>query len=178
MAYGLLEADDTIIALWRLWFNGRKLCPVLTRVSTLVLQPGHVISEKIESTELHICYSTLFTITVGCIIISMALIIIVLFCHHHNMFVMANKMGNPLLAVVVAGMLKRCFSPDGVFWGGIIGAVCGVVTVLTLTNLALHYYAVANLAVTIGAIFLRNAGRINRSFHHQILQPGEDNRAG
>ncbi|QSH40179.1 sodium/solute symporter [Lentisphaerota bacterium ZTH] len=115
-----------------------------------------LISERVRSSELHIRFSTLFTIIVGTVIIIMALLFIVLFGRHHNIFVLANKiingMGSPLLAVVAAGMLKRRFTPDGVFWGGVCGTVCSVITVLVISNLALHYYAVVNLGLTFSFI--------------------------
>jgi SSS family transporter len=82
-----------------------------------------------------------------------------------SVFEIANKivngLGSPLLALFVAGWLgPRLTNARGVFWGGLVGAALSVAVSFGMTNLALHYYAVVNLLVTLALclIFSRFAG--------------------
>ena len=116
----------------------------------------------------HIRYSVYFSVIIGALIIVLAESFIIIFGHHHSIFVIFNKvinaLGSPLLALVILGMLKRRPGANSVFWGGIGGTIFSVCTSLFVHNLALHYYAVANLAATFAFVYILDffRGKKNR----------------
>lgn len=74
-----------------------------------------------------------------------------------TIFEIANKIinafGSPLLALFLLGMFSRRANAPGMLIGGILGAAwCAFVSV-SVTNLALHYYAVVNLAGTLALCY-------------------------
>lgn len=60
-----------------------------------------------------------------------------------------NGVGSPLLALMCLGMFSRTCNARGAWLGGIIGIGCSLAISLGWTGLALHYYAVTNLGVTL-----------------------------
>ncbi len=60
-----------------------------------------------------------------------------------------NGLGSPLLAMVLVAMWRRGITARGLVAGGICGFLAGALLVVFVTNLALHYYAVVNLLLTI-----------------------------
>ncbi len=75
--------------------------------------------------------------------------------HLGGLFAVANRvingLGAPLLAIMVLGMFSRRVNAAGMFAGGIIGAAASVAVSFGVEGLALHYYAVANFALTAAA---------------------------
>lgn len=65
-----------------------------------------------------------------------------------------NGMGAPLLALVLTGMFNPRANSAGTFTGGLLGAILALCSCLRLHNLALHYYALLNLAATLAACHL------------------------
>jgi Na+/proline symporter len=110
------------------------------------------------STRTHMRYSVYFSVLFGILIISLAEFFIVVFGHQQSIFVMVNKVingfGSPLLTLVVLGMVKRRPAADSVFWGVLIGALFSISTGFWLERLALHYYAVLNLLVTLALCYV------------------------
>ena len=70
-----------------------------------------------------------------------------------TVFVVVNKVihgfGGPLLAIALLGMFSRSANGAGMLWGGALGAALSVVLTFSVHHLALHYYALANLLLTI-----------------------------
>ena len=70
-----------------------------------------------------------------------------------SIFEIANKIingfGSPLLAVFILGLFSRRANSRGMFFGGLLGACWSAYVSFTVENLALHYYAVVNLAGTL-----------------------------
>jgi Na+/proline symporter len=70
-----------------------------------------------------------------------------------SVFEIANKiingLGSPLLALFVLGMFSRRANAVGVLCGGVLGLLGSAYVSLYVENLALHYYAVVNLAGTL-----------------------------
>lgn len=60
-----------------------------------------------------------------------------------------NALGSPLLALFLLGMFSRRANAPGMLIGGMLGTAWCVFVSFTVTNLALHYYAVVNLAGTL-----------------------------
>ena len=88
---------------------------------------------------------------------------------NNTLFVILNKtvnaIGTPLLAMMLCIFWKK-ISAAALFYGGIAGIVLTVLSGFLLHNLALHYYAVLSLAVTLGAtglvqLFCRKTERIS-----------------
>ncbi|MBW2592798.1 MAG: sodium/solute symporter [Deltaproteobacteria bacterium] len=75
-----------------------------------------------------------------------------------SIFEIANKvingLGSPLLAIFVLGMFSRRANSNGVLWGGLSGALISIYISFNVTRLALHYYAVVNLLVTLAAAYV------------------------
>lgn len=69
-----------------------------------------------------------------------------------------------LLAVLLLGMFSRRANAVGMLIGGVVGAAWSLAAPFLLTNLALHYYAMINLLVTLGACygFSLLAGRLGQ----------------
>jgi len=74
-----------------------------------------------------------------------------------TIFEIANKvingLGSPLLALVLLGLFRRGLTSAGMLSGGIAGILASVAISGGVTHLALHYYAVANLLVTVGLCY-------------------------
>ena len=64
-----------------------------------------------------------------------------------------NSLGSPLLALLLLGMFSRRSNAPGMLIGGAVGAAWSVAAPLLIKNLSLHYYAVVNLLVTLGACY-------------------------
>jgi Na+/proline symporter len=97
----------------------------------------------------------------GVLATGMALGFIPLFGRHAALFPMVNKvlngMGSPLLALILAALLSRRANAPGAFWGGLAGALLSAWTSFGVGGLALHLYAVINLAATWALIALASA---------------------
>jgi len=92
-----------------------------------------------------------------------------------SIFEIANKivngLGSPLLALFLIGMFSRRATSWGMLVGGLLGAALSAAVSLTVQNLALHYYAVANLIITSAlcyAFSLIDHGRGNRPSPSQL----------
>jgi SSS family transporter len=64
-----------------------------------------------------------------------------------------NGMGSPLLALFVLGLFSRRTNTLGALAGGLLGTLASMYTCFTVESLALHYYAVMNLLVTMALIY-------------------------
>jgi SSS family transporter len=140
-----------------------------------------LISKQTQTPEFHIRYSIAFTLIIGATVIMMAESFVYIFGHHHNIFVMANKvingMGSPLLAIVVLGMIKRSkVNASGMFWGGIIGTAWSAYTALGLQGLALHYYAVLDFVGTLSACYLMSFATSEYRHFKKTVQQRPDKR--
>jgi Na+/proline symporter len=75
-----------------------------------------------------------------------------------SIFEIANKilnaLGSPLLAIFLLGMFSKRANRRGVFWGGLIGMILSATISLSVKQLALHYYAVVNLGLTMLLAYL------------------------
>jgi len=95
------------------------------------------------------------TAVLGCVSISIAFMLIPLTAAAGGLFMMVNRVvnaiGSPLLALFLLGMFFRRANARGVFYGGIIGFAASILISLLVKPLALHYYAVLNLLVTLVA---------------------------
>ena len=94
----------------------------------------------------------------GVVCTSLGLLLVPLVGHARSLFVIVNQvinaLGSPLLALFIAGIYCRRVNSSGAFWGGLIGFVFSVCFSLMYNGIALHYYAVVNLLVSIGVIYL------------------------
>ncbi len=68
-----------------------------------------------------------------------------------------NGVGSPLLAIILLGMFSQRCNARGAWVGGGIGAVASLVISFGWEGLSLHYYAVANLIVTLLACAIASA---------------------
>ena len=93
------------------------------------------------------------TIVIGLISTFLALMLIPLFGKTNSLFMIVNKLinglGSPLLALILLGMFSRRVNAPGMFYGGIIGTIASFAVSLFFRPLALQYYAVLNLCVSI-----------------------------
>ncbi len=64
-----------------------------------------------------------------------------------------NAMGGPLLALFLAGLLSRRANRRSALAGALLGALASTYICVAVEPLALHYYVVANLAVTLAVIW-------------------------
>jgi SSS family transporter len=75
----------------------------------------------------------------------------------NSLFMIVNKLinglGSPLLALFLLGMFTKQGNASGAFYGGIIGFVLSAFISLGIKNLALQYYAVANLLLSFSLCF-------------------------
>ncbi len=98
------------------------------------------------------------TLTFGIVCTLLGLLLVPLVGHTKSLFVIVNQivnaLGSPLLALFIAGIYLRCSNASGAFWGGICGFVFSVLFSLFYNGLALHYYAVVNLIITLIFIFI------------------------
>ena len=94
-------------------------------------------------------FRTVFSLALGLAAIGLAFVAGQL----GTFFVVVNKVihgfGGPLLAIALLGMFSRSANGPGMLWGGALGAVVSVVLTFTVRHLALHYYALANLLLTL-----------------------------
>ncbi|MBQ9338305.1 MAG: sodium/solute symporter [Lentisphaeria bacterium] len=93
------------------------------------------------------------TLAIGMLVTVLALTLIPLTARHHSLFALINKfinaLGSPLLAMMLLAMFSRRVNAAGMFWGSLGGFVSCLVISFTVRALALHYYAVVDLAVTV-----------------------------
>ncbi len=68
-----------------------------------------------------------------------------------------NGVGAPLLALIVLGMFSRGGNARGAWIGGWIGTIASLAISFGWDGLALHYYAVANVLVTLAACRIASA---------------------
>ena len=68
-----------------------------------------------------------------------------------------NGVGSPLLALMLLGMFSRSANARGTWIGGLIGIAASLVISFGWDGLALHYYAVVNLLVTLAACLIASA---------------------
>ncbi len=68
-----------------------------------------------------------------------------------------NGIGSPLLALMLLALFSRRCTARGAWIGGWIGAVSSLAISFGWAGLALHYYAVANLLVTLAACLIASA---------------------
>lgn len=78
-----------------------------------------------------------------------------------ELFAVVNRiihgLGSPLLALFLLGMFSKRTGPRGAFFGGLAGTLFSIWICWTVNTLALHYYAVVNLAGTLIAARLISA---------------------
>jgi Na+/proline symporter len=65
-----------------------------------------------------------------------------------------NALGSPLLAIFLLALLSRRANATGVLIGGLLGTAASVWVSFAGEDLALHYYAVLNLGVTLVPAYL------------------------
>lgn len=68
-----------------------------------------------------------------------------------------NGVGSPLLALILLGMFSRSANARGTWIGGSIGIIASLAISFGWDGLALHYYAVINLLVTLAACLIASA---------------------
>ncbi len=103
-------------------------------------------------------YSIYLTLTVGSASILLALLCMAFLAQSNTVFVMINKiihgLGSPLLAIMLLAILSKRISAKAVFQGTIYGLICSILTICLIKGLALHYYAVVNLVITLGLCYM------------------------
>ncbi|MFW5798793.1 MAG: sodium:solute symporter family protein [Planctomycetota bacterium] len=86
---------------------------------------------------------------------ALALVMARLLGPRQSIFVMVNRvvhgLGSPLLVMVWLGLVTRRVNAVGMLWGGLVGLAAGVAVIIGIEGLALHYYAVVTLGVSVGA---------------------------
>lgn len=94
----------------------------------------------------------------GLLSTALGIVLVVLVGHTKSIFVIVNQvvnaLGCPLLALFILGMFSKRTNAFGAFWGGLTGFIFSVLFSLVYEGIALHYYAVVNLLVTLGVIYL------------------------
>ncbi len=74
-----------------------------------------------------------------------------------SLFVIANRvlngLGAPLLALFLVALFMPRISSRALFWGGLSGVAMSILISFRVQHLALHYYAVVNLLVSLAALF-------------------------
>lgn len=68
-----------------------------------------------------------------------------------------NGVGSPLLALILLGMFSRRANARGTWIGGVIGIAASLTVSFGWDGLALHYYAVVNLLITLAACLIASA---------------------
>ncbi len=100
----------------------------------------------------------LLTLTLGALATGMALALIPLVGRTNGLFMLVNRiingLGSPLLALVLMGMFSTSANAPGMLLGGLFGIVSSLLISLFVDELALHYYAVANLLTTLVPCYL------------------------
>ena len=83
----------------------------------------------------------------------LALTLIPLTARNHSLFAVINKfinaLGSPLLAMMLLAMFSRRVNAAGMLWGGVLGFAFSLALSFGVRTLALHYYAAADLIVTL-----------------------------
>ena len=106
----------------------------------------------------------ILTLTVGGLVIVLALTLIPLTARNRSLFALINQfvnaLGSPLLAMMLLAMFSRKVNAAGMLWGALFGFIGSLIIALSVHSLSLHYYAVVNLAVTVilCQLFSRIAG--------------------
>ncbi len=100
----------------------------------------------------------LLTLTLGTLATGMALALIPLVGQTNGLFMIVNRiingLGSPLLALVLMGMFSASANGPGMLIGGLFGITASLVISLSVDELALHYYAIANLLATLVPCYL------------------------
>jgi len=69
-----------------------------------------------------------------------------------DLFLLANRvvngMGSPLLALMLAAMLKRGVTGRGIFLGSLVGTIVSAIQTAVVEPLAMHHYATLNFGTT------------------------------
>ena len=103
-------------------------------------------------------FSVILSVVLGVFSIVMALGCNYILGSQKSVFVIVNKvingLGSPLLAIILLAIFSKKIKPTSVFIGGIIGVGVSIFTIVYIDNLALHYYAVLNLILTIFFCYL------------------------
>ena len=115
-------------------------------------------------------FSVLLSLILGILSILMALSCIVLLGNQKSVFVIVNKvvngLGSPLLAIILLAIYSKKIKPMSVFRGGIAGIILSIIVIIFVSNLALHYYAVVNLLITLLACYIFNIFEKKRNIPH------------
>lgn len=89
---------------------------------------------------------------IGAAVTLLALLAIPLLAEANTLFMIVNRfingLGSPLLTLVLLALIPGRFNAKGVFYGGIAGLAASLAISFGVKSLALQYYAVVNLAVT------------------------------
>ena len=105
-------------------------------------------------------FSIGLSIFLGALCIMLALLCIKFLGNQKSVFVIVNKivngLGSPLLAIIILAIFTKKIKPNAVFFGGFLGLITSIIILITVKNLALHYYAVVNFLITILLMFLLN----------------------
>jgi SSS family transporter len=145
LAAGLLAATmssvdsgiNACLAAWLIDFEGRPVDTVTTRQ------------------EMHRYWG----LVAGMLVVILALAFVV--ARTGDLFAIVNRivnaMGAPLLALILLGMFSRTCNARGAWLGGIFGTLASLLISFGWDGLALHYYAVVNLCVTLLACWFFSA---------------------
>ena len=104
------------------------------------------------------------TLAVGMLVTLLALTLIPLTARNRSLFALINQfvnaLGSPLLAMMLLAMFSRKVNAAGMFWGSLFGFIGSLILAFSVHTLALHYYAVVDLALTVVLcqLFSRIAG--------------------
>ncbi|MBO4631506.1 MAG: hypothetical protein J5858_06255 [Lentisphaeria bacterium] len=105
----------------------------------------------------------LLTLLVGLLLTAFSLVLIPAVAERNTLFALINKfinaLGSPLLGMMLLAMFSRKVNAAGMLWGALSGFAGSLILSLTVHSLALHYYAVVNLALTV--IFCHLFSRIS-----------------
>ena len=105
----------------------------------------------------------LITLSIGLLVTLVACLAIPPLHQHNSIFAIINKLvnglGSPLLAIILLARFSspRLTSPTGILVGATLGLLASCAISLLVHPLALHYYAVANLVVTLLACLAASA---------------------
>ena len=105
----------------------------------------------------------LITLAIGLVVTLVACLAIPPLHHHNSLFAIINKLvnglGSPLLAVILLARFTspRLTSPNGILVGTTLGLLASCAISLLVQPLALHYYALANLIVTLATCLAASA---------------------
>jgi SSS family transporter len=95
----------------------------------------------------------ILTFILGVCSTGLALLLIPLVGKTHSLFMIINKvinaLGSPLLALFLLGMFTKRANAEGLFAGGIMSVIFCWVCMFKVSPLALQYYAVLNLIISL-----------------------------